>query len=101
MTKHSTPEDQWSLLAKAAKNGDKKAYRQLLTEITPFIKSVTAPSLANADWVDDLSQNILISVHKSLATYGPERPFKPWLLAIINSKRFTPLLMAMGEPVGS
>ena len=76
--------EQWSLWATAAQDGDKKAYQQLLKDIMPFIKSVVSGSLANPDWVDDLTQNILISVHKSLATYSPDRPFKPWLSAIIN-----------------
>jgi RNA polymerase sigma-70 factor (ECF subfamily) len=32
-------------------------------------------------------QEVLISVHKSLASYSPERPFKPWLMAIMNFRR--------------
>jgi RNA polymerase sigma-70 factor (ECF subfamily) len=76
--------DQWNLWADAAQKGDKKAYALLLKDITPHIKSVIHGIVANSDWVDDLTQNILISVHKSLNTYSPDRPFKPWLSAIIN-----------------
>ena len=79
-----TRDEQWNVWAAQSQAGDKKAYRQLLQDITPFIKSVIYNSLANPDWVDDLTQNILMSVHKSLNTYSPERPFKPWLMAIIN-----------------
>lgn len=75
---------QWDLWAAEAQTGDKKSYRKLLQDITPFIKSVVYGSLANPDWVDDLTQNILMSVHKSLNTYSPDRAFKPWLMAIIN-----------------
>lgn len=77
----------WDQLAKASQTGDKKAYNQLLKEIYPYIQNVLYPTLANADWVDDLTQNILISVHKSLNTYAADRPFKPWLHAIINFRR--------------
>ena len=30
---------------------------------------------------------MLISIHKSLNTYAPERPFKPWLMSIINFRK--------------
>ncbi len=79
--------DDWSLLAASAQGGDQKAYNALLRDIVPFIKSVLAPGLANPDWVDDITQDVLISVHKSLKTYSKDRAFKPWLLAIINFRR--------------
>jgi len=79
--------ERWSALAKAAQGGDKRAYRDLLSEVLPFIVAVIAPSLANADAADDITQEVLLSVHKSLATYDPSKPFKPWLSAIINFRR--------------
>jgi len=83
----ASPENQWDIWAAQAQSGDQKAYRQLLNDITPYIQGSVYNSLANPDWVDDLTQNILLSVHKALATYSSERPFKPWLSAIINFRR--------------
>lgn len=80
-------EQQWQHWAAQAQGGDKRAYHALLKDISPFIRAVAAPSLANEDWLDDLVQNVLLSVHKALATYSPDRPFKPWLLAIIHFRR--------------
>lgn len=77
----------WQALAAEAQSGDKRAYATLLHDISPFIKSVIAGSLSNKDWVDDITQDVLISVHKSLNSYSPERPFKPWLKAIIQFRR--------------
>jgi RNA polymerase sigma-70 factor (ECF subfamily) len=77
----------WRDLAAAAQKGDKKAYTKLLREIMPYIKNVLTGGLANPDWVEDITQEVLISVHKSLKTYGPDRPFQPWLMAIINFRR--------------
>ena len=77
----------WKELAVKAQAGNQKAYAQLLTDITPYIKSRIAGSLANQDWIEDITQEILISVHKSLNTYSSERPFKPWLNAIIQFRR--------------
>lgn len=36
--------------------------------------------------VDDLVQDILLSVHAARATYDPTRPFLPWLLAITRNR---------------
>lgn len=77
----------WEDLAARAQAGDKSAYSQLLRDIIPFSKSVLAPQVANRDWIDDITQDVLVSVHKSLNTYSPDRPFKPWLAAIINFRK--------------
>ncbi len=77
----------WKDLAIKAQSGDKRAYTALLTDILPFIKSRIAGGLSNPDWVDDIAQEVLISVHKSLNSYSPDRPFKPWLNAIIQFRR--------------
>ncbi len=82
-----TQGDLWNDLAQKALLGDKKAYSKLLNDILPFIKARIAGGLSNPDWVDDISQEVLISVHKSLATYSPDRPFKPWLGAIIQFRK--------------
>jgi RNA polymerase sigma factor (sigma-70 family) len=77
----------WKDLAVRAQKGDARAYAELLRDIIPFIKGVAAGSLANPDWIEDLVQDVLISVHKSLSTYSEDRPFRPWLSAIIQFRR--------------
>lgn len=78
--------DSWSAYASAAQSGDKKAYNELLRAIAPYIRNVLIKSLS-ADNIDDVLQEVLISVHKSLNTYSPDRPFKPWLYSIIMFRR--------------
>ncbi len=80
-------EESWREWAKQAQAGDKAAYTLLLKDIVPFIRSVVMPTLANPDWVDDVTQDVLISVHKSLNTYSADRPFRPWLSTIIHFRR--------------
>lgn len=77
----------WNEWAAKAQSGDKNAYALLLRDIIPYIKIVLSPSLANPDWVDDITQEVLISVHKSLKTYAPSKSFKPWLNAIISFRK--------------
>lgn len=79
--------DLWKMLAIRAQAGDQRAYGDLLRDILPYIKSVLGGGLANPDWVEDIAQEVLISVHKSLASYSSDRPFKPWLQAIIQFRR--------------
>lgn len=78
---------QWQEWAAAAQEGDKRAYSQLLAEIAPYVQNVIISSLANQDAAEDIMQEVLISVHKSLNSYKPDRPFKPWLMAIVNFRR--------------
>ena len=77
----------WEDLARAAQAGDKAAYQTLLREIIPFARSVLVGRLANPSWVDDVVQEVLLSTHKALHTYDPQKPFKPWLISIINFRR--------------
>ena len=77
----------WAELARSAQTGDKKRYAQLLSELIPYIHGVLTPKLADTEWASDISQEILLSIHKSLHTYSPDRPFKPWLNAIINFRK--------------
>lgn len=80
-------DDQWRDLAVLAQGGDQKAYSKLLTELSHYIRNFVMGSLSNPDAAEDIMQEVLISVHKSLKTYSPDRPFKPWLIAIINFRR--------------
>lgn len=77
----------WRRLAAAAQKGDAASYRMLLTELVPVIKRSLNKSLPSPDIADDIVQEALISVHKALHTYEIDRPFTPWLMAIVNFRR--------------
>ena len=79
---------QCQALMRAAQAGDGEAYRVLLTAITPRIRRIIRSRrafLGTAD-VEDLVQDVLLSVHSVRATYDPDRPFMPWLLAILRHR---------------
>ncbi len=59
----------------------------LLLDLVPFVRMCLAGKLANPDWVEDVTQEVLVSVHKSLQSYAGDRAFKPWLNAIIQFRR--------------
>ena len=79
--------ERWKNLMKSAQGGDSASYRQLLTEIAPFIQRRLYASLSRKEHVEDITQEALLSVHKAMKTYDPSRPFVPWLMAIVNFRR--------------
>lgn len=72
----------------AAQGGDGQAYAQLLKKITPrLLQMVRAQRrFLDAADIDDIVQEILISLHAVRATYDPRRPFMPWLMAIARNR---------------
>jgi|TARA_R110002126_G_scaffold13118_2_gene56360 RNA polymerase sigma-70 factor (ECF subfamily) len=77
----------WNNLAAAAQAGDKRAYQQLIKELIPYARAVLSGALAHADWADDVVQDMLISMHKALPTYDPERSFKAWVTTILYYRK--------------
>jgi RNA polymerase sigma-70 factor (ECF subfamily) len=77
-------EDQLHPLLCAALKGDQIAYVKLLRHVGEIATRYARRKIgANGD-VDDVVQEILISVHKALHTYDPSRPCMPWLAAIMH-----------------
>lgn len=73
---------------RAAQEGDRGSYDQLLREIVPIIRRVVRRQrdfLPAAD-IEDLVQEALLSIHAVRATYDPHRPFMPWLMAIVRNR---------------
>jgi RNA polymerase sigma-70 factor, ECF subfamily len=76
----------WSSLMTHAQDGDQSAYRQLLYEISLYLRSVVARHHRNPADVEDTLQDILLTVHAIRHTYDPSRPFGPWLVAIAHRR---------------
>jgi RNA polymerase sigma-70 factor (ECF subfamily) len=76
----------WSILMARAQNGDADAYRCLLGEITPYVRSLAARQHRDPGDVEDAVQDVLLTVHAVRQTYDPTRPFGPWLLTIANRR---------------
>jgi RNA polymerase sigma factor (sigma-70 family) len=73
---------------RAAQEGDRAAYDRLLktlaTGLRPAIRR-RRPFLQPAD-VEDIVQDILLSLHSVRSSYDPGRPFMPWLMAIVRNR---------------
>lgn len=88
MSEGGSRDNRFNDLMRSAHTGDAQAYTQLLEEITPRIRQFVRGQRAflSAADIEDLVQDILISVHSVRATYDPARPFMPWLFAIARNR---------------
>ena len=71
---------------RAAQDGDKSAYQELLTDIMPLLRSVVHRAWRNPHDVEDIVQDVFLSLHVVRHTYDPARPFVPWLLTIARRR---------------
>lgn len=76
----------WSLLMARAQGGQRDAYRLLLEDIVPYLRSLAARRHRDAGDIEDCVQDVLLTVHAARHTYNPNRPFGPWLVAIANRR---------------
>jgi len=88
MTEHCEGSADLSALMAAAQDGDKEAYCMLLRQVTPMLRRVVQQRrhFLQPQDLEDLVQDILLSLHAVRATYDPDRPFLPWLMAIARNR---------------
>jgi RNA polymerase sigma-70 factor (ECF subfamily) len=76
----------WSIMMARAQDGDREAYRRLLAALAPFLRARAIRRLGAPDEVEDVVQDILLTVHTMRQSYDPARPFGPWLVAIADRR---------------
>lgn len=74
--------ERWRGWMAAAQAGDGEAYQLLLTELLPFVRGIVRSRLADAAAAEDVTQEVLLSIHTARHTYRSERPLTPWVRAI-------------------
>jgi RNA polymerase sigma factor (sigma-70 family) len=88
MTQGSDQDQHLASLMRSAQDGDAGAYAALLSEVVPLMRQVVRRRLGflQPQDVEDLVQDVLLSLHTARSTYDPERPFLPWLMAIARNR---------------
>lgn len=83
-------ETEWARWLRAAALGDEEAYRRFLTSIAPHIRAVVHARrgmLGDAgNEVEDIVQEVLLTIHLKRGTWDPSRPIGPWISAIARNK---------------
>lgn len=71
----------------AGLEGDTAVYACLLAELDVFVhRYIRAKQKWPQETVDEVAQEVLLAVHKSRASFDPQRSFLSWLLAIVHFK---------------
>lgn len=63
--------------------GDGIAYADFLSQLSPILRRMISRKIPMGD-VEDVLQEVLISIHKARHTYDGERPLMPWVMAIAS-----------------
>jgi RNA polymerase sigma-70 factor (ECF subfamily) len=70
----------------AAQGGDGAAYSRLLREILPYVRAIARRHHSTPDRLEDVTQDVLLTIQRVRHTYDPSRPFSAWLGAIAHRR---------------
>lgn len=70
----------------AAQSGDRASYETVLRECVPIVQRIARHQGASQDFIDDVVQDVLVTIHGARASYDPSRSFTAWLTAITQRR---------------
>ncbi len=76
----------WAERMIAVQAGDRVAYEALLRDCVPVIAAVARRQRVRPALVDDVVQDVLMTLHRARQTYDPSRPFLAWLTTIAQRR---------------
>ena len=86
----TSQENDWAAWMRAAMTGDAGAYRQLLVSLAPHVRAVARSRCrslgASEGEVEDIVQEVLLTIHLKQGTWDRSRPIGPWVAAITRNK---------------
>ena len=62
--------------------GREDSYRDLLNQIGPILYAFVRRRVFNPSLVDDVYQEVLLTLHRARHSYQTDRPFAPWLFTV-------------------
>lgn len=82
------PDDelQWAEWMVRAQAGDEDSYRRLLEAIGNAIEHYLRSRFGPLEYLEDIVQESLLAIHQARHTYNADRPFRPWMFAIVRYK---------------
>ena len=83
---NETEDGRLACLMQAAQQGDTASYQAVLRACVPVAAATARRAGIAPDRVDDVVQDVLLTVHRARPTYDPARPFLPWLRAIAQRR---------------
>lgn len=82
----ASPQADYAGLMLATQGGDPEAYRRLLEAVQPMLFGYLRKRLRSPEAAEDVSQEVLLTMHRVRHTFEPGRPFEPWFFSIARSR---------------
>jgi len=79
-------EDQDFILIREFINGNEKAFEQLMISHKDKVRNLIFLTLNDSEFVDDISQDVFISIYRKLSEFRFESKFTTWLYRITVNK---------------
>ncbi len=82
-------DDELRQLVMSTRQGDTASYRRLLEQVAPFIRRAGLAVLRGynrTDMVEDVTQDVLLTIHLKLHTYDTDLPFLAWVRAVVRHR---------------
>jgi RNA polymerase sigma-70 factor (ECF subfamily) len=70
----------------AAQRGDRAAYEIVLRECVPIVRRIATNQGAKTEFLDDVVQDVLLTIHGARQSFDPSRSFAAWLTAITQRR---------------
>lgn len=70
----------------SAQQGDRASYELVLRDCIPLVKRIARHQGASADFLDDVVQDVLVTLHGARASFDPSRSFTAWLTSITQRR---------------
>jgi RNA polymerase sigma-70 factor (ECF subfamily) len=71
---------------RAAMAGDAGAYQHFLRSVAPHVRAVVRSRCRDAADVEDVVQEVLLTIHLKRGSWDQSRPIGPWVAAIARNK---------------
>jgi len=78
--------DEDDLLIKRFKQGDEAAFSKLVNKHKEKVRSLVYLTLGDSEYIDDISQDVFISVYNKLKEFRFESKFTTWLYRVTINK---------------
>lgn len=78
--------EDFGALLLAAQGGDQDAYRDLLEGLRVPLRAYVRRRLRDEDAVEDVCQDVLLTMHRVRHTFEAGRAFEPWFYSIARSR---------------
>lgn len=69
-----------------SQDGDRRAYAAVLRALTPVVRAYARRRIFDDALAEDVVQDVLLTIHRLLHTYDPDRPLLPWVAAITSAR---------------